>query len=126
MLKKGYKICKKTYSGKYLSAFNLGRETEYVKKKYTKRQQNCGPFAVFGVFGDAIAFFDKAYYRNDTNAVILKCKYKESKTERLYFVDVMGYRIDNKGIGKIPSGTRFADEVKILKEVEIKNVKKRI
>ena len=79
---------------------------DYIINKWVKPRENSGPLAVFDTYRNASNFM-----RNGCDMLIFRCKYKESKIDRLFDgYEVLYYY-------QCPDGTQFADKVKILEKV---------
>ena len=117
--KVGYKICM-VKDGKYISGlipnFNgimiRNNSVEYKLNRCTKRNEGCGPLAVFDNIEDALSYPRRSAYdfKVNTKYVIFKCYYRESSDKMLW--------VNNKKVFKdyVPDGTAFADTVN-LKEI---------
>lgn len=110
--KKAIKVCRME-NEKLVSAFNDGYVVAYERGKWTKRPKGCGPLAVFDTMESAEDFVIGECMSHDRK--FLCCKYKPSKEEFLYKI----YRDGSvQQSFHTPTGTMFADKVKILEKVK--------
>ena len=102
----------KRIAGRYLSVFDDGKITEYVKDHWTIRTSNHGPFAVFDTIRNAKIFMGRLGGENDKDVYYFNCEYEESTEEDLYFL--RHYQVWKRMINiRLPKGTKLADKVKI-------------
>jgi len=114
-IKKGYKICRwQSDTAEYISAFGLGINTIYKMNEWTKRIKDCGPLAVFDNMENIEFFMGRIV--NFSPYFVFECEYKESETKELYYLN-KGKKISYNNMN-IPRGTKFADEVKLIKRVD--------
>jgi len=116
MLKKGYKICGKDSDQKYVSAFSLGRKTTYEVGEWINRPKGCGPLAVFSDLYLTGRFLFKC---GRSGFYIFECEYEESTRDILYVTDNDGVMYRYAEQKDLPVGTRFADRVRLIKEVDL-------
>lgn len=114
--KKGIKICRIEDDGKIVSAFNDGKIVVYKKKKWIERPKKCGPLAVFDSIESAETFLDTVGF---IKRILFYCKYKPSK-ENILYSPYWHWSKERKIKQKkrLPIGTKLANKVKILKEIE--------
>jgi len=112
----GYKVLCKISD--YLYSFNMFlsnyKVIRYYEEYWNKRHKKDGPLAVFDNIKDVKEFISNNNYCNrckDGNLVVYKVKYVPSKERYLYYHN--GDRRTD-----LPSGTDFADEVYLLKEIK--------
>ena len=100
----------------YVSFMGIGTTKGYKIGEWTEREEGEGPFAVFDSLKNALNFI---IYNSIGN--LFKCKFKKSEEKRLYFTNEHGIKRYNVSVLKLPDGTLFADRVKLIKKVNLKN-----
>ncbi len=115
-IKKGYKVCHIDQEFNCVSALPYGRRIIYKLYDWVKRPFGCGALAVFNKITQAKNFIN--HNVNSIPCVIFECKYKESKDKKLWIPSIDSYSRLNNVCVNPPKGTLYADEVKLVKEVE--------
>ena len=103
--------------GDYTSAFDDGLLTIYKQGRWTKRNSDGGPFAVFDTTKNALKFILENKNRLNTQLQLFECKYKESTEKALYYT-IYGVLMRKMPNVSVPHGTVFADKVKITKRIQ--------
>ena len=119
--RKGYKVVKRA-GRKFCSCVMDVAEARafYNIGSTTQRRMGCGPLAVFGQKADAIRFVKSVKWLSDAFkggfAFLFRCEYSPSEDERRWYTEkvLTGYQHSHA----LPQGTRIADEVTLLKQVE--------
>lgn len=103
-----------------------GCKTRYRKGHVTKRKDGCGPLGVFNNLHDAMDFAGtfSTCMTGKIKLVIYEVEYTPSQDHMFWFLhrrwnDTNPFRICNLGILKVPEGTDFAEEVKVIKKVKL-------
>jgi len=114
-IKSGYKVLKISKDGTLTSITNdYYHRIEYNKIGKTRRSWINGGLAVFKTIRALMEFMNSLTFRS---CVIVKVKYRESKIKKLFCHSPYSFRIKriirNDWYG-IPSGTDFADWIKII------------
>lgn len=91
------------------SCFLYGRCTTYKINEYILPQIGGGPLAVFDTLENA-----KRLCLESSIHKIFKCQYKQSKHKTLWF---LSGKKKIKTTNRLPTGTKFADAVKLLEEI---------
>jgi len=109
----GYKIV-----DNYLSSIAApgGGSISYTIGEQTVPLEHCGPLAVFRELDDALDFLVKSYHGLLKLVHIFECEYEESSRTYLWIGDRGGVFQSRKGL---PRGTRLAESVTLLEEVEL-------
>jgi hypothetical protein len=103
--KYGYKVVKWDDGG-YISCCSL-KPIKYSQYFWVKPSERCGPLAVFQTKIQAEDFLSA----QNVYGTVFRCKYIPSKTNILFYPGSLPKYRD-----QCPSGTRFANAVKLLKE----------
>jgi hypothetical protein len=121
----GYKVVRRDKG--YLRSYvcSLAAVARYRKDCFVRPKEGNGPLAVFDTLKDAIAFRasdqSKGNYDGFITAAqiqkkypIFKCEYTASHYHDLWETYTCGYKLFGT---LIPSNTKFADKVKLIKKV---------
>lgn len=120
---KAYKVVFLSDDGVYQSAFELGDTLDYCIGKCTVPHTGCGPMGIFIDKRDALQWFNQ-HFVVGYSWKLFECDAKISKTKRFYNRNSdMGFvrcSVVTSGSGiNIPRGTEFADEVTLIREIEL-------
>lgn len=111
-MKKGYKVVIR-HSAFLISCAVLVYYVKYVIGEFVKRRKYFGPLAVF-VNMDYVEMFLNVNPKLAKAALIFECEYIPSKDDTLWLITEHG----SKSVSVIaPNGTRYADSVKLIREV---------
>jgi hypothetical protein len=119
-IKKGYKVLSKHGNSLY-SAFDGANSVRYKENEWAMPDEYGGPLCVFDKLKDARSF----QYRYDLSCVY-ECEYIPSSYNEIWQQRsiqrgwvVLTNQYESAALHILPSGTRLAKKVKILKRCEI-------